>query len=153
MSIRLVGQPISMGPVTVDTTATIVRGYVVQVASGLVTAVADGDNSGLALAMDKFPDSFYEGTKATVNLVRLGREVEVEIPFTHTQTTSTDVLGAADIGGGPFRLLATNGGTIELASTTNGVFTPLRLGRDTKLGDATGYLIGVFSDASAFGGA
>lgn len=150
MAVRVIGAEHLMGPVAVDTTATIVRNTVVRVASGKVTNVAAGSNANLALVMDKYPDPDYGGVKTKVELLRLGEDVEVEIRFTHAGTTSGDVLAQADIGGGPFRLLATNGGTIELASVTNGVFIPLRLGRNTKIGDKNGFLVGVFTDAASF---
>jgi hypothetical protein len=149
MAVRLIGPEQWMGPVAVDTTATIVRGNVVYVVSGEVKPVVDGANANIAVAMDKYPDADYGGTKTKVDLVRLGEDCEVEVPFTHAGTTAGDVLAQADFGGGPFRLLATGGGTIELDSTSNGVFIPLRVGRDTKVGDKTGYLIGVFTDAAS----
>jgi hypothetical protein len=138
-----------MGPVAVDTTATIVRNAVVAVSSGKVVAVTDAATANLAVAMDKYPDADYGGTKTQVDLVRLGEDQEIEVPFTHAGNTGADVLAQADFGGGPFEILATNGGTIELAATSAGVFVPLRLGRDTAVGDKTGYLIGVFTDAAS----
>jgi len=150
MAVRVIGSEYLMGPVIVDSTATIVRNSVVRVVSGKVTNVIAGSNENLAVAIDKYPDADYAGTKTKVEVMRLGEDVEVEIPFTHAGATGADVLAQTDIGGGPFRLLATNGGTIELASTTNGVFTPLRLGRGTKIGDKTGFLVGVFGDAFSF---
>jgi len=149
MAVRIVGAELLMGPVAVDTTATIIRNSVVRVDAGKVKNVVAGSNANLAVAIDKYPDPDYGGTKTKVELGRLGEDIEVEVPFTHAGTEGTDVLAQADIGGGPFRLLATAGGTIELASTTNGVFTPLRLGRDTKIGDKTGFLVGVFTDAAS----
>jgi hypothetical protein len=150
VSRRLIGSVQLMGPVAVDSTATIVRNAVVRVDSGEVKAIANGSNAGLALAMDKYPDAEYAGTKTRVDLARLGEDHEIEVPFQHDGTTAGDVLAQSDIGGGPFRLLAAGGGTVELASTTNGVFQPLRLGRDTQIGDKTGFLIGVFTDAASF---
>jgi hypothetical protein len=149
MAVRIIGAELLMGPVAVDSTATIVRNSIVRVASGKVTNVANGSNANLAIAIDKYPDPDYGGTKTKVELGRVGEDIEIEVPFTHAGTGSGDVLAQADIGGGPFRLLAASGGTIELASTTNGVFTPLRLGRNTKIGDKTGFLVGVFTDAAS----
>jgi hypothetical protein len=147
--VRLIGATQLMGPVKVASAVTLVRNAVVRVASGEVTNIADGSNANLAVAMDKFPDVDYAGTKTQIDLIRLGEDAEVEVPFNHAGSDPADVLAQADIGGGPFRLLATGGGTIELSSTTNGVFIPLRVGRDTKLGDKTGYLVGVFTDAAS----
>jgi hypothetical protein len=149
MAVRLIGPEQWMGPVAVDTTATIVRGTVVRVDAGEVKPVADGSNVNLAIAMDKYPDPDYGGVKTQVDLVRLGEDCEVEVPFTHDGAGPGDVLAQADFGGGPFRLLAAGGGTIELDSTSDGVFIPLRLGRDTQVGDKTGYLVGVFTDAAS----
>lgn len=135
-----------MGPVAVDTTATIVRNSIVRVASGVVTNVANGSNAGLAVALDKYPDADFVGhgtsAKSQVELAMLDESVEVEVPFSGAALTQ------AMIGGGPYRLLAASGGSISVASTTNGVFRPRRPGRDTKLGDTTGYLVGVFVDAA-----
>jgi hypothetical protein len=147
--VSLIGATQLMGPVAVAPAATIVRNAVVKVVSGEVTAIADGDSANLAVAMDKYPDVDFAGTKTKVDLVRLGEDAEVEVPFNHAGSDPGDVLAQADIGGGPFRLLAATGGTIELSSTSNGVFIPLRVGRDTKIGDKTGYLVGVFTDAAS----
>jgi hypothetical protein len=149
MAVRIIGAELLMGPVAVDTTATILRNSIVRVASGKVTNVVAGSNANLAIAIDKYPDPDYGGTKTRVELGRVGEDIEIEVPFTHAGTGAGDVLAQADIGAGPFRLLATAGGTVELASTTNGVFTPLRLGRNTKIGDKTGFLVGVFTDAAS----
>jgi hypothetical protein len=149
MGIRLIGPEQWMGPVAVDTTATIVRNTVVQVVSGEVVPVTDGADANLAIAMDKYPDPDYGGVKTKVDLVRLGEDIEVEVPFTHAGSDPGDVLAQGDIGGGPFDILALNGGTVELGSTADGVFIPLRLGRDTQIGDKTGYLVGVFTDAAS----
>jgi len=150
MAVSVIGAPILMGPVKVASAATVVRNNVVRVNSGEVTVIADGSNVNLAVAMDKYPDTDYGGTKTKVELLRLGEDIEVEVPYNHAGSDPGDVLAQGDIGGGPFRLLAAAGGTIELSSTSNGVFIPTRLGRDTKIGDKTGYLIGVFVDAASF---
>jgi hypothetical protein len=99
--------------------------------------------------MDMYPDPEYGGVKTKVDLARLGEDMEVEVPFLHPSTDSADVLEQAAFGGGPFDILALNGGTIDISSTTDGVFTPLRLGRNTQLGDKAGFLIGVFTDDAA----
>lgn len=149
MAVRFIGAEHLMGPVAVNTAATIVRNSIVKVDSGQVTNISDGDNTNLAVAMEKYPDADYGGTKTRVELMRLGEQVEVEVPFTHTGATAGDVLAQSDIGGGPFELLAAGGGTVELAETATGVFIPLRVGRDTKIGDKTGFLVGVFTDAAS----
>jgi hypothetical protein len=147
--VRLIGATQLMGPVAVAPAATIVRNAVVKVVSGEVTEISDGDDVNLAVAMDKFPDVDFAGTKTKVDLVRLGEDAEVEVPFTHPGSDPGDVLAQSDIGGGPFDILAADGGTIDLSSTADGVFIPLRLGRDTLIGDKTGYLVGVFTDAAS----
>lgn len=149
MAVRLIGATQLMGPVAVDATAVIERNAVVQIVSGEVVPVTDGADTNLAVAMDKFPDPEYGGVKTQIDVVRLGEDVEVEVAFTHSGTGPTDVLAQSDIGGGPFDILALGGGTIDLDSTADGVFIPLRLGRDTQLGDKTGYLVGVFTDAAS----
>lgn len=142
MSVRLIGAHNLMGPVAVDTTATIVRNSLVRVAAGLVTGVTTATAAGLAVALDKYPDTDYAGTKTQVQLARLGEDQEVEVPFAGA------ALVAADIGGGPFRVLAS--GTVDIDVTTGGVFHPLRLGRDTAIGDTAGYLVGVFLDSASW---
>jgi hypothetical protein len=135
-----------MGPVAVDDTATIIRGEVVQLSSGEVVAGTSNMVANLAVALDKFPDAEYEGTKAVVNLALLGEDVEVEIPFATTDTAG--ITQSQVGGGGPFGLNATSGAVVvDLTDTTNDAFTPRRLGRDTSLGDMTGYVIGVFLDS------
>lgn len=146
MAVRLIGPYQVMGPVAVNTTATIVRNAIVRVVSGLVTAVTNGANTGLAVALDKYPDPDFVGhgtsAKTQVELAMLDESVEVEVPF------SGGALTQAMIGGGPYELLATGGGTVNVAATSQGVFRPRRPGRDTKLGDTSGYLVGVFVDAA-----
>lgn len=141
---RVIGPYHLMGPVNVDPTETIERNALVTVDSGQVTAVSNADDANLAIATDKFPDPEYAGTKTQVGLVRLGEDVEVEMPFSGAALTQ------AMIGGGPYNVLAANGGTVNLAATAAGVFKPLRLGRDTAIGATTGFLIGVFTDAASF---
>ena len=145
MSRRLIGPTQLMGPVAVNTAATIVRNAVVRVTSGTVSAVADGADANLALAMDSYPDAEFRGTKSQVDLARLGEDCEIEVPF-----AGATALAQTHFGGGPYRLLATAGGTVDIGSTVNGVFTPLRPGRNTRLGNTSGFLIGVFTDAASF---
>lgn len=142
MSVRLIGAHNLMGPVAVNTSATIVRNSLVRVASGLVTTVTTATTVGLAVALDKYPDTDFGGTKTQVQLARLGEDQEVEVAF------SGAAVAAATFGGGPYRVL--DGGTVDLGSTTGGVFTPLRLGRNTAIGATTGFLVGVFSDAASW---
>lgn len=143
MGVRMIGAYNPMGPVTVDTTATIVRNALVRVDAGLVKAVTTASAVGLAIAMENFPDADY-AEKSLVNLVRLGEDFEVEVPFVGA------ALIAGDIGAGPFRVLPADGGTVDIDVTIGGVFHPLRLGRDTAIGDTAGYLIGVFLDVASW---
>jgi hypothetical protein len=135
-----------MGPVAVDTNETIIRGEVVQVVAGLVTAGTANMVANLAVALDKYPDTEYEGTKTRVDLALLGEDQEVEIGFTGATLTAA-IVG----GGGPYGLNASSGVvTVDLSDTTNDAFIPRRLGRDTAIGDTTGYLVGVFLDSVSF---
>jgi hypothetical protein len=143
MSIRFIGPIVQMGPVLRKSDATLVRGRLVRVASGETVAMTDAATTGFAVALDSNPDSEYEGTKTMVQLARLGENQEVEIRFSGAALTQ------AMIGGGPYNILAANGGTVNVAATAQGVFRPLRVGRDTKLGDTSGYLIGVFTDTAS----
>lgn len=146
MSVRFVGPYQTMGPVAVDDTATIIRGEVVQLSSGEVVAGTSNMVANLAVALDKYPDSEYEGTKSVVNLALLGEDTEVEVPFETTDTAGITQSQVA--GGGPFGLNASSGVvTVDLEDTTNDAFIPRRLGRDTSLGDMTGYVVGVFLDS------
>jgi len=145
MSVRFVGPYQTMGPVDVDSSATIARGDFVTVSSGNVVAISLGTNSNLAVALDKYPDTEYEGTKVHVDLALLGEDTEIEVPFV---TTDSAGIEQADIGGGPYRLEAD--GDVDIDSSSNGVFTIRRLGRETQLGDLTGYVVGVVSDAASF---
>jgi hypothetical protein len=134
-----------MGPVAINSATVIERNQLVRVVSGLVTTVADAATAGLALSAEKMPDAEYAGgPKPAVGLIKLGEDCEVEMPFSGAALTQ------AMIGGGPYNILAANGGTVNLALTAAGVFKPLRLGRNTKIGDTTGFLVGVFTDASTF---
>lgn len=137
------------GPVAVDSSATIVRNAVVRVVSGVVVAMSDGGNTNLAVALDKFPDAEYEEgstSKPMVQLGLLGEDVEVELPFV---TTDTGGIVQTNIGAASaYRLTAA--GVVNLESTTNGVFTIRRLGYGSALGDLTGTVVGVVSDAAAF---
>lgn len=142
MSVRFVGPYQTMGPVKVDSGATIARGDFVTVAAGLVTAIGAAANANLAVALDSYPDSEYEGTKEQVALAYLGEDAEIEVPF-----TKATPLADGDIGGGPFALTAA--GEVDLAVTVDGVFIPRRLGRDTEIGDTSGYLVGVVLDAAS----
>lgn len=144
MTVRFVGPHQLMGPIAVDDSATIVRGQFVRVVSGEVTAIADGANANLAVALDKYPDAEYEGTKAQVDVARLGEDCEIEAPFV---TTDSAGIIATHVGGTALRINAS--GIVNLESTTNGVFTILRLGRETSFGDLTGYVQGVVSDAAS----
>lgn len=140
---RLIGAPINMGPVKVNTGATIVRGNLVRVVSGEVTTIADAAVAGIALAMDKYPDAEYGGTKTEVELARLGEDIEVEMPFSGAALAQGNL-------GTSFNILAANGGTVNLASSVTPAFKVLRIGRDTALGDTTGYVIGVFLDSVTY---
>lgn len=143
MSVRFVGAYQKMGPVTVDTSAVIARGDFVQInAAGAAEAVAAGDNTHLAVALDKYPDTEYEGTKSRIEIARLGEDCEIEVPLWTSSTVS-----AAVVGGGPFAITAA--GEVNVDVTTNGVFSVLRTSRDTEFGAATGYLVCVVSDAAS----
>lgn len=146
MSVRFIGPETIMGTVPVASGATVTRNEFVRVVNGLAVAMVDGGNAQLAVALDKFPDTEFEGTKARVDLAYLGEDQEIEVPFVTTDPggiVATDI-GAADL----FRLTAA--GVVNLESTTNGVFKIRRLGRDTKLTDLTGFVVGVVSDAASF---
>lgn len=143
MSVRYVGPYQSMGPVKVNSGETIARGDFVTITAGLVNAIAAATADNLAVALDMYPDSEYEGTKEKVGLALLGEDCEIEVPF-----TKATALADTDIGAGPFALTAA--GEVDLAVTVGGVFTPRRLGRDTDLGATSGYLIGVVTDAASF---
>lgn len=146
MSVRFVGPYQWMGPVPVDDTATIKRGHFVRVDGGEVKAIATGSNANLAVALDKYPDDEYEGTKARVDLGRLGEDCEIEVPF---ETVDTAGILGANIGN-TTALRLHEDSYVDLDSTTNGVFRILRLGRDTKFGDMTGFVVGVVNDAASF---
>jgi len=145
MSVRFVGPYQTMGPVDVDSSATIARGDFVTISSGTVSAISLGSNTNLAVALDGYPDTEYEGTKTQVDLALLGEDTEIEVPFV---TADSAGIEQTDIGGGAYRLEAD--GDVDIDSTSNGVFTIRRLGRDTQLGDLTGYVVGVVSDAASF---
>jgi len=68
MSVRFVGPYQTMGPVDVDSSATIARGDFVTVSSGTVSEISLGSNTNLAVALDGYPDTEYEGTKTQVDL-------------------------------------------------------------------------------------
>ena len=146
MSVRFIGPETIMGTVPVAGGATVTRNEFVRVVNGLAVAMTDGADAQLAVALDKFPDDEYEGTKGRVDLAYLGDDQEVEVPFV---TTDPGGIVAADIGAADlFRVTAA--GVVNLESTTNGVFKIRRLSRDTKLGDLTGFVVGVVSDAASF---
>jgi hypothetical protein len=145
MSVRFIGPEQKMGPVAVDDTATIVRNQFVRVVSGEVKAIGAGSNANLAVAMDKYPDTEYEGTKIQVDLALLGEDQEIEVPFV---TTDSAGIVQSNVGGGPYALTAA--GVVNLEVTSSGVFTVRRLGRETSLGDLTGFVVGVVTDAASF---
>lgn len=145
MSVRLVGPYQVMGPVAVDSGATIAKDTLIQVAAGVVTALAANDNTGLAVALDSYPDAEYEGTKTHVELAILGGSTEIELPF-----VDAGGITQAEIGG-TFSLTTAAGGTVNTAAAGTGpAFTVRRLSRDSKIGDTAGYVIGVITDAAAF---
>lgn len=152
MAVRFIGATRNHGPVAVDDTATIERNALVQLSSGEVVAMTDGANAALAVALDKFPDAEYEEgstAKPMVQLALLGEDTEIELPFLFGSLGSTGAIAQSNIGAAsPYRITAA--GAVNLDSTTNGVFTIRRLGRDTAIGDATGFVIGVVTDAAAF---
>lgn len=132
------------GPVAAAGGASFGKNDLVQVnASGLVVKAPDAPTSGLAVALHKHPDTEYEGTRTLVQIMRLGEGCEVEVPF-------VNALAQADFGGGPFDYDLT-GDAIDLDVTAAGCFVPLRVGRNTKVGDTSGFLIGYFTDAASFG--
>jgi len=138
------------GPVRVDESAVIERNHVVRLVDGFVVEMVDGADENLAVAIDFFPDPEWEEgptAKPAVQLALLGEDFEVELPF---ETEDSGGVTQAVIGGGPYDLLAEAGGVVDLDSTTDGVFIPRRLGYGTQLGDLTGTLIGVVTDAAAF---
>lgn len=149
--VRFIGATENHGPVAVNESATIERNALVRVASGLVVAMADGANANLAVALDSFPDAEYEEgstAKPEVQLALLGEHIEVELPFLFGSLGTTGALAQSAIGNASaYRITAA--GAVNLDSTTNGVFHVRRLGRDTAIGDATGFLIGVVTDAAA----
>ena len=137
------------GPVTVDDSAEIARNDLVRVASGIVVAMADGGNAGLAVALDGFPDAEYEEgstAKPMVQLGLVGEDFEIELPLVTAEESTA--IEQSDIGAGPYRINAD--GAVNLESTTQGVFTIRRLGPDTAFGDLTGTVVGVITDAAAF---
>lgn len=143
MSVRFVGPFQTMGPVAVDSSATIAAGDIVQVAAGLVTALASGDVVGLAVALDKSPDTEYEGTKSQVDVALLGGGVLVELPM-----VDAGGIAAANIGG---TYTLTAAGAVDTADDSGGpAFTVMHLSRDTALGDTTGYVVGTFLDSVTF---
>jgi hypothetical protein len=145
MSVRMIGPETKMGTLPVGSGATVTRNQFARVASGVVVAMADGSNANLVVALDKFPDVEYEGTKARVDFAYLGEDQEIEVPF----SAGVGGIVAANIGAADaFRITAA--GVVNLESTTNGVFIIRRLGRDTKLTDTTGFVVGVVTDAASF---
>lgn len=145
MSVIFVGPYQQMGPVEVDTQDTLTRGDFVTVSSGTVSAISAGSNANLAVSLDKYPDTEYEGTRTEVELALLGEDTEIEVPFV---TTDSAGIEQADIGGGPYALTAD--GEVDIDTTANGVFTIRRLGREATYGNLTGYVVGVVSDAASF---
>jgi len=145
MSVRFIGPETKMGPVAVDDTAVIARNQFVRVLNGEVTTIVAGADENLAVAMDKYPDDEYEGTKVSVDLALLGEDQEIEVPFV---TTDSGGIAQTDIGNGPFELTAD--GVVDLEETTDGVFIIRRLGRETSLGDLTGFVVGVVTDEASF---
>lgn len=144
MSVRLVGPYQVMGPVPVAAGATIAKDTLIQVAGGEVTALLADDATGIAVALDSFPDAEYEGTKTHVELAILGSDTEIEIPFTDAGGITKAEIGAT------FSLTAV-GTVVTSAAGAGAAFTVRRLSRDTKIGDTAGYVIGVIADAHAFG--
>jgi len=146
MSVRYIGPETIMGTLPVGSGATVTRNQFARVVDGVVVAMVDGGNANLVVALDKFPDVEYEGTKARVDFAYLGEDQEIEVPFV---TTDGGGIVAANIGAAnPFRITAA--GVVNLESTTNGVFIIRRLGRETKLTDLTGFVVGVVTDAASF---
>jgi hypothetical protein len=139
---RIIGQPINMGPHNVTAGQTIARGGLVTSVSGLLTVAANAAVANIALAMDKWPDADYGGTKTGIDIAYLGEDVEIEMPFSGATLAATHI-------GGSFGILAADGGTVNLANTTNLAFQVHRLGQNTNLGATTGFLIGVILDSAA----
>lgn len=145
MSVRFIGPYQSMGPVAVDTGDVIARGDFVTVTSGTASDIVLGSNTNLAVALDKYPDDEYEGTKTKIDVALLGEDKEIEVPFV---TVAVGGIEQTDIGGGNYRLTAA--GLVDIDSTSNGVFLIRRLSRDTKFTDLTGFVVGVVLDAASF---
>lgn len=143
MSVRIIGADPTMTAVPVNSGATITRNQFVTLSSGEAVAIGASPTANLAISMENFPDAEYEGTRTQIDVALLGEDQEIEVPFT-TATT----IAKADIGAGPFALTAA--GVVDIDVTASGVFTIRRLGRETEFGAASGYVVGVVSDAAAF---
>ena len=143
--VRFIGPFQWMGPIEVDDSAEIARGDFVTVTAGEATEIATGTNVNLAVALDKYPDDEYEGTKTRIDVGRLGEDCEIEVAFETADTAGIEVADLRNTG--PYRLH--EDGYVDIDSTANGVFQALRLGRDTQYGDMTGFIVGVVTDAAS----
>lgn len=147
MSVRFVGPYQVMGPVAVDSSATISKGDFVQInAAGAAEAIAAKDATNLAVALDKYPDTEYEGTKSMIEVARLGEDVVLEVPIFTSSTVSAAILGSTS----KFWVTATGQINVDVESATLGVFHVVGLSRDTSFGDSSGYLRVVVDDSAAW---
>ena len=141
MSVQFVGATNQkMGTVPVAAPATFNRGDLVTLVNGLAVAAPDNAVANLAVALDMFPDVEYEGVKGRVDIAYLGDDQEVVLPFQGA------AIAVANIGM-PFNILALNGGTVNLALNNAASFIIRRFGDGVAVGDLTGTVVGVFTDA------
>lgn len=143
MSVRIIGPDPKMSLVPVNSGATITRNQFVEIASGEAVALTAAPQANIAVSLENFPDAEYEGTRTSIDIALLGEDQEIEVPFSTAAT-----IAIADIGAGPYALTAA--GVVDIDTTTNGVFIIRRLGRETEFGAASGYVVGVITDAAAF---
>jgi len=142
MSAQLVGGAINqkMGTLNVAAPAAFGRGDLVTLAAGLAVAAADAAVANLAVALDMFPDVEFEGVKNRIDIAYLGEDQEVIMPFQGAAAAQAQI-------GVRYGILALNGGTVNLADAVNAAFLVRRFGDGTAIGDLTGTVHGVFTDA------